>query len=134
FGVFDPVDAYKFTLTQAQGVKVDVTNLVNNAHVYLAFDRNNNGLFETFNSESLADGFNSGSAASISRQQLEAGTYFVWIEQAGATSVSAYDLAITPLAAVPPLTPGSDPGSNFNTALNLGPLGATPLVRRDMYG
>src|SRR6185503_466144 len=120
FGVFDPVDAYKFTLTQAQGVKVDVTNLVNTAHVYLAFDRNNNGLFDQFNSETLAEGISSGSAASINRQQLEAGTYYVWIEQANSTSISAYDLAITPLAAAAEAKqiPNPNPALLFSRSYN----------------
>jgi Ca2+-binding RTX toxin-like protein len=92
----DPVDTYKFTLSQ----KTNIGNLINgtteNLRVFFASDTNGNGVYD---SNETIDSFGGGANATFSLT-LEPGTYFLQVAQPlGATSTYAtqYELTLNPV-------------------------------------
>jgi Ca2+-binding RTX toxin-like protein len=92
----DPVDTYKFTLSQKTNIGGLITGTTENLRVFVAADTNGNGIYD---SNETIDSF-SGAANKTFSVTLEPGTYFLQAAAPlGATSTYAtqYELTLNPV-------------------------------------
>jgi Ca2+-binding RTX toxin-like protein len=92
----DPVDTYKFTLSQKTNIGGLITGTIENLRVFVAADTNGNGVYD---SNETIDSF-SGAANKTFSVTLEPGTYFLQAAPpSGATSTYAtqYELTLNPV-------------------------------------
>jgi Ca2+-binding RTX toxin-like protein len=92
----DPVDTYKFTLSQKTNIGSLITGTTESLRVFFASDTNGNGVYD---SNETIDSFGGGANATFS-VILEPGTYFLQVvPRLGATSTYAtqYELTLNPV-------------------------------------
>jgi Ca2+-binding RTX toxin-like protein len=128
-GTVDGDDFYRFNLTQNSNLSLQLSGLSDYAYVRLVADKNGNGLYDS--GEILYDDYGSSGSTAEVNSALGAGAYFAWVDQYGANYNTNYTLSLSATAS--PVTTPSDPGSNFNTALNLGNL-SSPRTYQDFVG
>jgi hypothetical protein len=112
-GSTDVYDFYQFTLTQASTVDFRLSGLAANADLYL-FDRLGNILQMSVNPGTAAEGIN---------RTLDAGQYFILVNQVSGSTTYNLTASATPDAA----------GNTFSTARHI-TLSATPTTFSDWVG
>ncbi|MCT7949613.1 hypothetical protein NG798_07425 [Ancylothrix sp. C2] len=126
-GVAAPQDIYRFALDSVGQLTVGLSNLTDNADIYLYLDRNNNGLAEL--NELITGSANLGVANERISGLLGAGIYLAQVTNVF-TSNTNYSLNLSYQ------TTGlqDSVGNTANTALNIGFLGIPPLLFNEFVG
>jgi hypothetical protein len=118
-GNLDGLDFYKFTLTQNSNLSVGFAGESGNrVNVDLIADVNNNGILES--SETVTGSFGASGSFAV---PLPAGTYFTRVAPTGFGDSTQYQLTLS--VALRPSNVSPDPGSNLNSAFDLGTLSGT---------
>ncbi|HEY9807761.1 MAG TPA: calcium-binding protein [Halomicronema sp.] len=126
-GVSAPQDIYRFGLDSVGQLTVELTNLSDNADLYLYFDRNNNGLAEL--NELITGSANLGLANEGISGLLGAGVYLAQVTNVF-TSNTNYTLSLSnQTTGIQDLA-----GNTVNTALNIGFLGSPPVLFNEFVG
>lgn len=121
----DTIDSYRFTLTDASVVDIELKDLSADADVYVISDENSDGR-ATFE-EIIAQSVLSGSEAETISTALTAGEYFIQVERFSGDT--AYTLSAVAVAELP-----VDPaGQDFATAQDLGVI-TTPVTITESVG
>jgi hypothetical protein len=123
-GSTDAADYYKFTLDENSSFGWQIQDLESSTTISLIRDVNKNGGIDS------GDTLNSFSerVGRVSNRELEAGEYFIGIEQSTlSTGDSNYTLQldITPV----PDNTDSNPGNDLNTALNVGSISGQKILK-----
>jgi Calx-beta domain/RTX calcium-binding nonapeptide repeat (4 copies) len=120
-GTVDPLDYYKFSLTNTNTIKFALTGITQN-YLNLAVyqDRNSNGVLDA--NELILDDYAGPSRNGEINVTLGAGNYLVGVRQDPSYSNvnSNYSLLLSAITAPPSIS--VDPGSTLGTAYNIGNL------------
>lgn len=127
-GTTDTTDIYRITLKETKRVSLALTELQGVANLYITYDVNNNGIFDS--GETIARDESLTTRDRILNTDLGAGTYFVWV-QAGSNANTKYKLTTSSVKA-DQLT--NDPGLDYDSALAIGTLGGQTKTFRDFVG
>jgi hypothetical protein len=122
-GTTDKIDYYRFTLDQNGVLGTQVSDLTATVKVSLIKDLDgDNGIDsnETFESTFVNTNVSQ-------NQQIDAGEYFIGIEPSLSSSNTNYNLRLDFTAV--PATTGSNPGNNLSTALNVGSLTESKILK-----
>jgi hypothetical protein len=117
-GTLDPIDVYRFNLTQTSNFSLNLNGLAADADVYLVADLDQDGVWD--NGESIYSSTRSNSSNETINATLGAGSYFAWIKTNYTSYNTNYNLSLSATATPPTTT--SNPGNNLNSALNVGNL------------
>jgi|GEM_PF-2978923 hypothetical protein len=120
-GSRDRRDYYEFTLDEISQVDLTLTGLVEPAQMYLVTDLDNDGVLD--NNEVIEGNFSNSTADKSLNEILVPGTYAILVEAYYSYDNTSYNL--TASATEQPSTNATDPGEDFNSALDLGRLGGT---------
>ncbi|MGB3405431.1 MAG: DUF4347 domain-containing protein, partial [Microcoleaceae cyanobacterium] len=133
-GTTDRSDWYRFTLNQMSQVNLELENLEEPAHLSIVTDFDSDGVFdnnEVIEFDDVRDFLDSTAERDISKT-LPPGTYAIRVYTADSDDNTAYTLSAS--ATTLPSTNATDPGNNFNSALNIDPLGSTLQTFTDTVG
>ncbi|WP_342190377.1 Ig-like domain-containing protein [Stieleria varia] len=86
----DPVDVYRFTSTSFQDLELSLNGRTDAARIYLAQDRNADGLFDLTDIE-MSRSSNAAEDISLSTSVFP-GEYFIWIDTPSSQDATAYTL------------------------------------------
>jgi hypothetical protein len=150
-GSTDSTDIYKFTLNGVSNFStlLNSTQRTGDVTMSLIYDEENDGIadperaFYNLKGEEVRDpgdfiggvftaGNEGGSALAINKT-LGAGTYYIAVTQRKLTDNSTYDLNLFVNNTVTGISPATDPGSNLDTATNLGTL-SSPINVKQFVG
>ena len=120
-GTSDRRDYYEFTLDEISQVNLNLTGLEEAAQMYLVADLDNDGVLD--NNEVIEGDFSNSTADKSLNEILVPGTYAILVEAYYSYDNTSYNL--TASATEQPSTNATDPGEDFNSALDLGRLGGT---------
>jgi hypothetical protein len=154
-GSTDSTDIYKFTLTGVSNFStlLNSTQRTGDVTMSLIYDEENDGIADPqrafyqidkngeakeitdpgdFIGGVFTDGSGGGSALAINKT-LGAGTYYLAVTQRKLTDNSTYDLSLFVNNTITGINPATDPGSDLNTATNLGTL-SSPINVKQFVG
>jgi|GEM_PF-2281776 len=123
-GVTDPVDFFRFTISENSDVGFTFRGLSETVSVDLIADLNGNGVVDSGERVDRGSGGSSGGSFS---EALPNGTYFVLVETFFSNRSTNYELNLNVVPRPGNVTP--DPGETLNTAFNLGSLSGTRTLR-----
>jgi hypothetical protein len=150
-GSTDATDVYKFTLNGVSNFStlINSTQRTGDITMSLIYDEENDGIadpsrtFYDFEGAAVkvpgdfiggvfTAGSEGGSALTINKT-LGAGTYYIAVTQRKLTDNSTYDLSLFVNNTITGISPATDPGSNLDTATNLGTL-SSPINVKQFVG